>query len=203
MPAGARFEDGFNAGFNLPSDLHSASHSDPGTGPQLISDFEMSAPEAYGGESPVLAAAAVEEESEHYSPRTAVAPPKASSLKSDPMMSEPAAGSAGTSFSDLAEMPPLKEPPVYTPPASEPPVEQTRPTVQIYPKNAREEKPKIQPREVAQKAQEISTFPADDLIIFRRGDALFFGGGRRWIDGGSAPQKLKSQTERNFSDHAN
>jgi len=74
------------------------------------------------------------------------------------MMSEPAAGSASMSFSDLAEMPPLKEP-VYTPPVPEP-VEQSRPTVQIYPKNRSEEKPRIQPREVAEKAiKEISTVP--------------------------------------------
>ena len=72
------------------------------------------------------------------------------------MMAEPAAGSSGKSFSDLAEMPPLKEP-VFAPPVPEP-VEPSHPVVQIYPK--KEEKPKIQPREVAEMAfKEISTVP--------------------------------------------
>ena len=101
---------------------------------------------ATGGSGPVLSAAVVEQESERHSPRVAV----------DPMMAEPAAGSSGKSFSDLAEMPPLKEP-VFTPPAPEP-VEPSHPVVQIYPK--KEEKPKIQPREVAEMAfKEISTVP--------------------------------------------
>jgi serine/threonine protein kinase len=100
---------------------------------------------------PVLSAAAVEQESERPSPRIAV----------DPMMAEPAAGSSGTSFSDLAEMPPLKEY-VFTPPVPEP-AESSLPVVQISPR--KEEKPKIQPREVAQKAiKEISTVPPRLMI---------------------------------------
>ena len=80
----------------------------------------------------------------------------------DPMMSEPVAGSSGTSFSDLAEMPPLKEP-VFTPPVPEP-AESSLPVVQISPR--KEEKPKIQPREVAEKAiKEISTVPPR-LMLF-------------------------------------
>jgi len=101
---------------------------------------------ATGGSGPVLSAAVVEQESERHSPRVAV----------DPMMAEPAAGSSGKSFSDLAEMPPLKEP-VFAPPVPEP-VEPSHPVVQIYPK--KEEKPRIQPREVAEMAfKEISTVP--------------------------------------------
>jgi hypothetical protein len=78
----------------------------------------------------------------------------------DPMMSDPvmsaAAPGTGKSFSDLAEMPPLKEV-VYTPPIRET-VESLRPTVQIYPK--KEEKPKIQPRVLAGKAvKQIATVP--------------------------------------------
>jgi hypothetical protein len=116
---------------------------------ELPSEFQVSAPEFQADPSPVLSAAVVEPEPEVHSPHVAV----------DPMMSEPSAGSSGTSFSDLAEMPPLKEP-VYTPPAREP-AEPIRPTVQIYPRNSNnDEKPKIQPREVAEKAiKEISTVP--------------------------------------------
>jgi hypothetical protein len=72
------------------------------------------------------------------------------------MMSEPVAGSSGRSFSDLAEMPPLKEP-VFAPPIPEP-AEQSRPVAQIYPR--KDEKPRIQPREVAEKAMhQIATVP--------------------------------------------
>jgi hypothetical protein len=122
------------------------------TGAQLISDFEISAPEAQAEPSPVLSAAVAEPETEEYAPRVAV----------DPMMSEPAAASASTSFSDLAEMPPLKES-VYTPPTPEP-AELPSQVVQIYPK--KDEKPKIQPREVAEKAMnEIATIPPR-LMLF-------------------------------------
>src|SRR5260370_38366618 len=53
-------------------------------------------------------------------------------------------------------MPPLKEP-VSAPPVLEP-VEPSRPAVQIYPR--KDDKPRVQPREVAQKAiKEIATVP--------------------------------------------
>ena len=124
--------------------------SDSKSGARLIGEvageFEISAPESQAEIVPVLSAAAVEQESERHSPRVAV----------DPMMSEPVAGSSGTSFSDLAEMPPLKEP-VFAPPIPEP-AEPSRPMAQIYPR--KDEKPRIQPREVAQKAiKEIATIP--------------------------------------------
>jgi len=98
----------------------------------------------------VLSAAVVEQESERHSPRVAF----------DPMMAESAAGSSGKSFSDLAEMPPLKEP-VFTPPVPEP--AELSPTVeQVFPQKnpEKEEKPRIQPREVVEMAfKEISTVP--------------------------------------------
>ena len=159
----------------------------PKSGEQLISDFEISAPEAQTDPSPVMSAAVAEPETEEYAPRVAV----------DPMMSEPAAASASTSFSDLAEMPPLKEP-VYTPPAPEP-VDLPSQVVQIYPK--KDEKPRIQPREVAEKAMnEISTIPprlmlfsilgAVGLILVIALCSVFSRplGGRRF-DGGSASDK--------------
>ena len=150
------FDAGFNS--NVDSSFHSnsgsSSEADSGanSGAQMISDFEVSAPEASAVASPVLSAATVEPETETYTPRKAV----------DPMMSAPAPASTGTSFSDMAEMPPLKEP-VYTPPAPEP-VEPSRLLALSQP--PKDEKPKIQPREVAQKAmKEISTVPPR-LMLF-------------------------------------
>ncbi len=131
----------------------SSTSSGSNSGAQLISDFEVSVPESPSAPSPVLTAAVVEPETEQETPSVAV----------DPMMAGAAAGSSGTSFSDLAEMPPLKEP-VYEPPPLPEPAEQTRPEVQIYPR--KDEKPKIQAREVAGKAmQEIATVPPR-LMLF-------------------------------------
>jgi serine/threonine-protein kinase len=128
-------------------DSKSNANSDSDTASLLMSDFQVSAPEAETAPSPVLSAAVAEPETEQPSPRIAV----------DPMMSEPAPSSAGASFSDLTELPPLKEP-VFTPPVPEP-VEAPRPVVQLNPRK-QEEKPRIQPREVAGKAiKEIATVP--------------------------------------------
>jgi hypothetical protein len=63
------------------------------------------------------------------------------------MMSEPVAGSSGTSFSDLAEMPPLKEP-VFVSPVPER-AELSRPVAQIYPR--KDEEAKDSAAEVAQR----------------------------------------------------
>ncbi len=128
----------------------SNANSNSNSGARLIDEgageFEVSASESQAAHSPVLSAAAAEEELQHDSPRVAV----------DPMMAEPVASASGTSFSDLAEMPPLKEP-VFAPPVPEP-AEPSRPVAQIYPR--KDEKPKIQPREVAQKAiHEMATVP--------------------------------------------
>jgi len=98
----------------------------------------------------------VEQENERPLPRVAV----------DPMMSGTVAGVSGKSFSDLAEMPPLKEP-VFAPSIPEP-AEPLPPVAQISPRQRapEEEKPRIQPREIAEKAfQEISTIPPR-LMLF-------------------------------------
>jgi eukaryotic-like serine/threonine-protein kinase len=84
----------------------------------------------------------------------------------DPMMAEggPAA-SKGTSFSEISELPPLKEvyvaPPPPPPVAEAPPLQAVAPAPTIYRGvKKEEEKPKIQPREVAQKAiKEIKGVP--------------------------------------------
>jgi eukaryotic-like serine/threonine-protein kinase len=137
---------------DLGSDLKGGANA----GARFISDFDVQVPESQAADSPVLsaAAAAVEQEPKRPAPRVAV----------DPMMSGSASASAKTSFSDLAEMPPLKEP-VFAPPAPESPEpQQLHAHVQIYPKL--EEKPKIQPREVAEKAMhQIATVPPR-LMLF-------------------------------------
>ncbi|MGA2456937.1 MAG: PEGA domain-containing protein [Terriglobales bacterium] len=142
------------SGLGLPG-TDSGSDSDLKSGARFISDFEVSAPESQAGCGPVLSAAVAEQESERQSTRVAF----------DPMMAEPAAGLSGKSFSDLAEMPPLKEP-VFTPPVAEP-AEALRPEVQVFPKKhpendpGKEDKPRIQPRQVAEMAfKEISTIPS-------------------------------------------
>jgi serine/threonine protein kinase len=137
------------------SNARSNANSNSSSGARLIDEvageFEVSASDSQAARGPVLSAAVVEQESEQHSPRVAV----------DPMMSEPVAGSSGASFSDLAEMPPLKEP-VFAPPVPEP-AEPSRPVAQIYPR--KDEKPKIQPREVAQKAiHEMATVPPRLMI---------------------------------------
>jgi serine/threonine protein kinase len=149
----ADLESGLHSNVIAGSNSGSNSNADSGSnsGARMVSDFAVSAPESSEYASPLLSAAVVEPETESYTPRKAV----------DPMM-EPAPASTGTSFSDLAEMPPLKEP-VYTPPAPEP-VEQTHSMAQSH--ALKDEKPKIQPREVAQKAmKEISTIPPR-LMLF-------------------------------------
>ncbi len=109
---------------------------------------------------PVLSAPALDQEPETYSPRIAV----------DPAMAGGAASAPQTSFSDIDELPPMKEP-VYTePPPPLPEPEQSLPSSvrQIYPKPKaeEEEKPRIQPREVAKKAiHEIATIPPR-LMLF-------------------------------------
>ena len=143
----------FDSSFASNSASSLAPNSDPNTGARLAGDFEINVPESQAAFIPVQSAVAVEQESERQLPRIAV----------DPMMSEPVAGSSGKSFSDLDELPPLKEP-VFTPPVSEL-AESSLPAVPISPRKEKEEKPKIQPREVAQKAiKEISTVPPRLMI---------------------------------------
>jgi len=141
---------GSNASSVSHRDSYSGSTSDSKSGSKsgagILGEFDVSAPESQVASGPVLSAAVVEPEAETHSPRVAV----------DPMMAEPVEGSQSRSFSDLAEMPPLKEP-VFVPPTPEL-VEPSRLEVQIHPRE--EEKPRIQPREVAEKAMhQIATVP--------------------------------------------
>jgi serine/threonine protein kinase len=132
-----------------------AAESNPSSnsGSRFISDFEVSVPEAQAAGSPFMSAAVVEPEpaSASYTPGAAV----------DPLMAAPQANSASRSFSDLAEMPPLKEP-VFVPsiPAISEPEQVMRPALRDSLHEHEEEKPRIQPREIAEKAfRQIATIP--------------------------------------------
>jgi serine/threonine protein kinase len=83
----------------------------------------------------------------------------------DPLMAEGGSNTGGgTSFSEISELPPLKEVYIAPPPPPQPsfePAPSVRPTTTMY-KGSRkiDEKPKVQPREVAQKAiKEIKSVP--------------------------------------------
>jgi serine/threonine protein kinase len=118
---------------------------DSNSGARMISEFETSAVGSIA-QSPVFSSTVAEQETERPLANVPV----------DPLMSEPEAGSSGRSFSDLAEMPPLKES-AFTPSIPEP-AEPAQLLNQVYPK--KEERPRVQPREIAGKAlKEIATIP--------------------------------------------
>jgi len=94
----------------------------------------------------------------------------------DPLMAEggPAQGGGGISFSEMTELPPLKE--VYIPPPQPPPVfEQKKPHAPTVFTGSEDEpeKPRVQPREVAQKAmKEIKSVPPQLVIYSIAGAAV-------------------------------
>lgn len=94
----------------------------------------------------------------------------------DPMMAEGPAATTGTSFSDISELPPLKEVYIAPPPPPPAPEEQVvqapLPTPAALRSAKKDEKPKVQPREVAQKAiKEIKGVPPK-LIAYAIGGAI-------------------------------
>ena len=104
-----------------------------------------------------------EPQSEEEAPRLAV----------DPMMAEGGQKSgSGVSFSEMTELPPLKE--VYiAPPPPPPPVSQPAPltSTRFSGTKKEDEKPKVQPREVAEKAiKEIKNVPPK-LMLYALGGA--------------------------------
>ncbi len=138
-----------------------AAAHDSNSGARLISDFEVSVEGAQTAYASVSAAPAAEIKSEMHLPR----------LPLDPLMSEPMASASGKSFSDLAEMPPLKEP-LSPPPIPEP--AEPLPTVaqaagssySAKQHSTKEEKPRIAPREIADEAlHQIATIPPR-LMLF-------------------------------------
>ena len=114
--------------------------------------------------SAFMSSAAVEPEVETFEPETGDAGP---SIAVDPMMAEGGEAKSGARFSEIDELPPLKEeyvPP--PPPAPSPvyePVKQDAPKATMFDGNVAakaDEKPKVQPREVAEKAiKEIKNVP--------------------------------------------
>jgi len=105
--------------------------------------------------SPMNSAVTTDQETEEASPGLAV----------DPIMSAPAqAASGGKSFSDMDELPPMKELAYVAPPPLPPVAEVSEPSP-LSQMRRREEKPKVQPREVAEKAiKEIKTVPPQLMI---------------------------------------
>ncbi|MFZ3265050.1 MAG: serine/threonine-protein kinase [Terriglobales bacterium] len=93
---------------------------------------------------------------------TSAPEPHSPTLTADPMMADTAPSRLGTSFSDIDELPPLKQP-AFAPPPPPQPEESAQPAVQQTRKAA---KPKVPPREVAGKAiREIATLPPR-LVLF-------------------------------------
>ncbi|HST11525.1 MAG TPA: PEGA domain-containing protein [Terriglobales bacterium] len=94
----------------------------------------------------------------------------------DPMMAENAGpGTKGVSFSEMSELPPLKE--IYVAPPPPPKAEEAEaaePLPSIILRRSEPEKPKIQPREVAQKAiKEIKGVPPQ-LMMYSIAAAVAF-----------------------------
>jgi serine/threonine protein kinase len=128
----------------------------------FVSPNDSQAPSAY-----MSSAVAEPPEVETFEPRVNESDESGPKIAVDPMMSEGRSESSGTSFSEISELPPLKE--AYVPPPPPPPsptieaVKQTAPKATMFDGNLpgkEEEKPKVQPREVAQKAiKEIKNVP--------------------------------------------
>ncbi len=118
--------------------------------------IDSNSPSAY------MSSAVIDEPAvETFEPQADEAP----SISVDPMMAEGGStGAAGTSFSEISELPPLKEvyiaPPPPPPVSYEPAQSAARPTTMYEGAAKEDEKPRVQPREVAQKAiKEIKGVP--------------------------------------------
>ncbi len=110
----------------------------------------------------------------------------------DPLMSEgsPNRG-GGTSFSEISELPPLKEAYIAPPPPPRSSAPATAPSVTMFHGSIeKEEKPKIQPREVAGKAiKEIKSVPPRLMLYSLGGAALLI-----LIIGGALALRIHSQS---------
>ena len=108
---------------------------------------------------------------ETFEPQVAEEGPK---IAVDPMMSEGGSKSGGSvSFSEMTELPPLKEVYIAPPPPRVEPVAVAAPTATRFQSGRKaDEKPKVQPREVAQKAiKEIKGVPPQ-LMAYAIGGAI-------------------------------
>jgi serine/threonine-protein kinase len=152
--------------------------------------------------SSAYGSATVEEPVETFAPNSS-----RGKVAVDPMMAEGTVRGAGTSFSEISELPPLKE--VYVEPAPPPP-----PAFAAEPPSALgatiyqapaddEEKPKVQPREVAQKAiKEIKSVPPQLMLYSIAGAAaliLAIAIGLIWhirsLDSNDDPGAARTSTE--------
>src|SRR5579864_9125095 len=142
---------------------HSGSHGKPTVDASQTQSAHMSS------------AVSDEPQFESFDTQGAAAAPK---IAVDPLMAEGGSNArSGTSFSEMSELPPLKEVYVAPPPPPEPSFElaqSARPTVTGF-KGSRkiDEKPKVQPREVAQKAiKEIKNVPPKLMLYSLAGAAI-------------------------------
>jgi len=162
--AGVSSETEFRPNTQTPTETAPSPAAPVTSGARLIDDLDHASTEHEPRPAaPMLSSVSLEEEEpEAYAPRIAV----------DPIMAAGSASAPQNSFSDIDELPPLSEP-IYTPPPE--PVEELAASatqVELKPKAKEEEKPRIQPREVAQKAiREIATIPPR-LILFSTLGAL-------------------------------
>jgi hypothetical protein len=116
---------------------------------------------------------ALTKESAHMSAATAEPPVESPAISVDPMMAEPGQGASRRSFSEIDELPPLKE--LYVePPPPEPSTQapaESESTVYTAPVP---EKPRVQPREAAKKAvKEIKKTPPK-LFMYSIAGAIGF-----------------------------
>ena len=139
-------------------------------GPSAQATVDAPTVEAPEAPAPQMSAATDELELETFEPAATEDGPK---IAVDPMMAEGPAKSSGTSFSEMTELPPLKE--VYVAPAPPPPAAAEpapAPVRTLYNASRKDEKPKVQPREVAEKAiKEIKGVPPK-LMMYAIGGAL-------------------------------
>jgi serine/threonine protein kinase len=155
-----------------PAPRASAAVAAAGAGASPVSPFESSSSGSLSGSSAgssssgarMMEAPAPAPPSPFSSPvmSAAIAEPETAAPKSfDPMMGAAAPGaSTGKSFSDMDELPPMKEP-VFTAPAPPPPApEVAEPSALSSLRRHTDDKPKIQVREAADRAMtEIKTLP--------------------------------------------
>jgi hypothetical protein len=147
------------SGFETPNEVMTSSAAETIEAPE--------APSAY-----MSSAVADEPQVETFEPQVAEEGPK---LAVDPMMAVGGSKSSGSvSFSEMTELPPLKEVYIAPPPPPVDPAPVATPTATKYQGSGRkaDEKPKVQPREVAQKAiKEIKGVPPK-LMAYAIGGAI-------------------------------
>jgi serine/threonine protein kinase len=152
------------------ADANATSSQDSLAPGNFISASGKATPDAAETPSAYMSAAPTE------APEVETFAPDGPKIAVDPMMAEDGPGRGNsTSFSEISELPPLKE--AYVAPAPPPPSTSTVPSITMTStmysgEPEPEEKPRVQPREVAQKAiKEIKAVPPR-LMLYSIGGAL-------------------------------